>query len=159
MDLRNRAADRLRIDVSQDYECRYWSEKFGVTPGELRSAVSRVGPMVSDVARALGQADKDREIFALVHVHSTPDVAEQLLECVIVTCRDLVWRSHCGADTEAHRHGRIGRIGSEPNPAGQRAGFSFCSCEKVSGRRGLHGNREASSLPTAWPLRNAPSHV
>jgi len=25
------AADRKRIDVSQDYECRYWSERFKVT--------------------------------------------------------------------------------------------------------------------------------
>jgi uncharacterized protein DUF3606 len=50
-------ADRLRIDVSEEYECRYWSSKFGVTPGELKAAVSRVGPMVSDVARELGKSN------------------------------------------------------------------------------------------------------
>jgi hypothetical protein len=50
------AADRKRIDVSEDYECRYWSERFGVSADELRQAVERVGPMVDDVARALGKA-------------------------------------------------------------------------------------------------------
>ncbi|WP_119304696.1 DUF3606 domain-containing protein [Dongia deserti] len=53
------AADRLRIDVSQEYECRYWAERFGVSPGELRDAVSKAGPMVEDVARALGKSVKD----------------------------------------------------------------------------------------------------
>ena len=51
-----RGADRQRIDVSQDYECRYWSKKFGVTPDELKAAVSRAGPMVEDVARELGKS-------------------------------------------------------------------------------------------------------
>lgn len=47
------ARDRKRIDVSQSYECRYWSEKLGVTPEQLKKAVSRVGPMVKDVQREL----------------------------------------------------------------------------------------------------------
>jgi len=50
------AADRKRINVNEDYECRYWSERFGVSPEELKRAVERVGPMVDDVARALGKA-------------------------------------------------------------------------------------------------------
>lgn len=50
------AADRKRIDVSEDYECRYWSEKFGVSADELKRTVARVGPMAADVARALGKA-------------------------------------------------------------------------------------------------------
>jgi uncharacterized protein DUF3606 len=50
------AADRKRIDVSEDYECRYWSERFGVSAEELKLAVQRVGPMADDVARALGKA-------------------------------------------------------------------------------------------------------
>jgi hypothetical protein len=53
------SADRKRIDVSQDHECRYWSEKFGVTPGELRRAVMKVGPMAEDVALELGRRHKD----------------------------------------------------------------------------------------------------
>jgi hypothetical protein len=50
------ASDRQRIDVSQDYECRYWSEKFNVTPEELKLAVARVGVMADDVAKELGRA-------------------------------------------------------------------------------------------------------
>lgn len=50
------AADRRRIDVSEDYECRYWSDKFGVSADELKRVVGRVGPMADDVARALGKA-------------------------------------------------------------------------------------------------------
>ena len=50
------ALDRKRIDVSEDYECRYWSEKFGVSADELKRTVERVGPRADDVARALGKA-------------------------------------------------------------------------------------------------------
>lgn len=50
------AADRKRINVNEDYECRYWSEKFGVTADELKRAVEKAGPMADDVARALGKA-------------------------------------------------------------------------------------------------------
>lgn len=35
--------DRSRISLSEDYEVRYWSEKFGVTADELRAAVKKVG--------------------------------------------------------------------------------------------------------------------
>jgi Protein of unknown function (DUF3606) len=57
-DKTNRAgSDRKRIDVSEDCECRYWSEKFGVSADELKRAVMKVGPMADDVARSLGKAD------------------------------------------------------------------------------------------------------
>ena len=46
-------ADRKRINPSEDYEVRYWSEKFGVSPETLKEAVKHVGPMVEDVERAL----------------------------------------------------------------------------------------------------------
>ena len=49
-------ADRSRINMSEDYEVRYWSEKFGVSAARLKEAVQKVGPMVDDVARALGKA-------------------------------------------------------------------------------------------------------
>jgi hypothetical protein len=32
-----------RINLSEDYEARYWSDKFGVTPERLREAVQKVG--------------------------------------------------------------------------------------------------------------------
>ena len=41
--------DRERIDVSQDYELRSWSQKFGVSQAELRSAVASVGDRAKDV--------------------------------------------------------------------------------------------------------------
>ena len=47
--------DRDRIDVNEDYELRDWSEKFGVTPAELKSAVEKVGPMAKDVQQHLGK--------------------------------------------------------------------------------------------------------
>lgn len=50
------AADRRRIDVNEDYECRYWAERFGVSPERLRQAADKAGPMVADVARELGKS-------------------------------------------------------------------------------------------------------
>ena len=45
--------DRLRISLSEDYEVRDWSRKFGVTPDELRAAVKAVGNMAADVEEHL----------------------------------------------------------------------------------------------------------
>ena len=45
--------DRSRISLSQDYEVRYWSERFGIDEAELRTAVEDVGPAVSDVEQYL----------------------------------------------------------------------------------------------------------
>ena len=47
--------DRDRINVEEDYELRDWSEKFGVTPDEIKSAVQKVGPMAKDVQQHLGK--------------------------------------------------------------------------------------------------------
>jgi len=40
--------------MDQEYEARYWSNKFGVSQDELRAAVAKVGPMVSDLERHFG---------------------------------------------------------------------------------------------------------
>ncbi len=45
--------DRARISLSDDYEVRDWSRKFGVTEDRLREAVGKVGSMASDVEREL----------------------------------------------------------------------------------------------------------
>lgn len=45
--------DRKRISLSDDYEVRDWSERFGVTPDRLREAVGKVGGMADDVEREL----------------------------------------------------------------------------------------------------------
>ncbi|MES2785597.1 MAG: DUF3606 domain-containing protein [Pseudomonadota bacterium] len=46
-------ADRIRINVNEDYELRDWSKKFGVTEEQLKAAVQKVGPMAADVEREL----------------------------------------------------------------------------------------------------------
>ena len=48
-------ADRTPINVNEPYELRDWSEKFGVTPDQLKDAVRAVGPMAEDVRRHLGK--------------------------------------------------------------------------------------------------------
>jgi len=35
--------DRSRINTSEDYEVRYWSEKFGISAEELKEAVKASG--------------------------------------------------------------------------------------------------------------------
>lgn len=44
-----------RIHLEEDAQCRYWSEKLGVPPGELERAVRHVGNRVDDVKRFLEQ--------------------------------------------------------------------------------------------------------
>lgn len=48
--------DRSRVNVEQDYELKYWSEKFGVSSDKLREAVRKVGPSADAVERHLGSA-------------------------------------------------------------------------------------------------------
>jgi hypothetical protein len=45
--------DDQRINVNQDHELGYWSEKLGVSREQLRKAVQAAGPMVKDVQRHL----------------------------------------------------------------------------------------------------------
>ena len=47
--------DGQRINVEQDHELGYWSQKLGVSREQLRSAVQAAGPMVKDVQRHLGR--------------------------------------------------------------------------------------------------------
>lgn len=45
--------DDARINVDQDHELTYWSEKLGVSRDRLREAVAKAGPMVKNVERQL----------------------------------------------------------------------------------------------------------
>ena len=45
--------DRTRINISEDYELRYWSKKLGVTQDQLKAAVKKVGNSVSAVEKEL----------------------------------------------------------------------------------------------------------
>ena len=49
-------ADRDRINIAEPYELRDWCKRLGVSEGELKTAVKKVGPMAKDVARALGKS-------------------------------------------------------------------------------------------------------
>jgi hypothetical protein len=45
--------DDERINVAQDHELSYWSEKLGVSRAQLREAVEKVGPMRKAVEQPL----------------------------------------------------------------------------------------------------------
>ena len=45
----NRDAYRPRIDVNDYFELRSWAKRFGVTAGDVRRAVTRVGDAPKDV--------------------------------------------------------------------------------------------------------------
>jgi hypothetical protein len=56
-DLKNRGAqDRARVNIHEEHEVRYWSEKWGVTKEQLAAAVASVGVSADAVARQLGKA-------------------------------------------------------------------------------------------------------
>jgi hypothetical protein len=42
-------ADRQRVNVNEDYEVRYWTEKWQVSEERLRQAVAAAGVMADDV--------------------------------------------------------------------------------------------------------------
>jgi hypothetical protein len=46
--------DRSRISLEEDYEARYWTERFGVSKEELAEAVRAVGHSVESVSEHLG---------------------------------------------------------------------------------------------------------
>ena len=41
--------DRSRISVSEPYEVKYWANRFGVTPEELKDAVHKAGTLPAQV--------------------------------------------------------------------------------------------------------------
>jgi Protein of unknown function (DUF3606) len=56
-DLKNRGAqDRARVNVNEDHEVRYWTQKWGVSKEQLAAAVKKVGVSVDAVAQELGKA-------------------------------------------------------------------------------------------------------
>ena len=55
-DLKNRGAqDRSRVNIHEDHEVRYWTEKWGVTKQQLADAVKKAGVSADAVARELGK--------------------------------------------------------------------------------------------------------
>jgi hypothetical protein len=47
------AQDRSRINMHQEHEVRYWTEKFNVSREALQKAVDAAGPMVDAVEKQL----------------------------------------------------------------------------------------------------------
>jgi hypothetical protein len=47
--------DRARVNISEDYEVRYWSEKWSVSAESLKAAVAKVGSSANAVAKELGK--------------------------------------------------------------------------------------------------------
>ena len=45
--------DRSRINLSEDYEVRYWTDKFGVSKVELAAAVREMGSSTDAVEKKL----------------------------------------------------------------------------------------------------------
>ncbi|MBS1687578.1 MAG: DUF3606 domain-containing protein [Bacteroidetes bacterium] len=50
---KRRPQDAARINVNEDYELQYWTEKFGVSDEKLRQAVEKVGVSANAVERYL----------------------------------------------------------------------------------------------------------
>ena len=45
--------DASKVNVNEQYEVEYWTKKFGVTPDQLKAAVSRVGTSAAKVEQQL----------------------------------------------------------------------------------------------------------
>jgi len=41
------------VSTSEDYEIRYWSKKFGVSPDDVKAAVKKVGNSAAAVEKEL----------------------------------------------------------------------------------------------------------
>ena len=46
--------DRSRVNMSEEYDVKYWMQHLGVTKDELQKVVDRVGTSVTDVEKELG---------------------------------------------------------------------------------------------------------
>jgi hypothetical protein len=56
--------DRSVVYLAHEWECRWWSDRFGVTTDVLRAAVRQVGPMVADIERHLERRSRGRYALA-----------------------------------------------------------------------------------------------
>jgi Protein of unknown function (DUF3606) len=65
-DLKNPGAqDRNRVNVNEDHEVRYWTQKWGVTKEQLMAAVKKAGASVAAVAKTLGKKWPSRSMFSI----------------------------------------------------------------------------------------------
>ena len=57
--------NRSVVCLAHEWECRWWSDRFGVTAEALRATVRQVGPMVADIERHLASRKHSRGRYAL----------------------------------------------------------------------------------------------
>ena len=56
--------DLTRVGMAEDWEVRYWCERYGVTHEELQRCVTAVGPQTQDVERYLRETGGGKKIFS-----------------------------------------------------------------------------------------------
>ena len=56
--------DLTRVGVEEEWEVRYWCERYGVTDAELRACVVAVGPRTKDVEQRLRETGQGKKIFS-----------------------------------------------------------------------------------------------
>jgi hypothetical protein len=55
-DFKNRGGqDRLRINIHEEHELRYWTQELNVSKEQLERAVQAVGVMAAEVRKHLGK--------------------------------------------------------------------------------------------------------
>ena len=47
--------DAQRVNITEEYEIKYWTQRFGCTRTQLEDAVKKVGVMVKEVEKELGR--------------------------------------------------------------------------------------------------------
>ena len=52
-------ADPTRVNLAEEWEVRWWCDRFGCTEVALRRAVDDVGPTAADLERKLKEAAKE----------------------------------------------------------------------------------------------------
>ena len=51
--------DVSRVNLGEEWEIRWWCDKFGCTETVLRRAYDTVGPSAADIGRSLREAKKE----------------------------------------------------------------------------------------------------
>ena len=60
--------DASKVNVQEQYEVEYWTKKFGVTPDQLKAAVSRIGTSAAKVEQDLMRIVPKKDWFDLSHL-------------------------------------------------------------------------------------------
>jgi hypothetical protein len=50
--------DRMRINIHEDFEVRYWSKELGITPDQLKELVQQLGASAETIRQAVKRKTK-----------------------------------------------------------------------------------------------------